>query len=103
MDKEIVLEFIRHFKGAEETFLCGCCYWFAFILQERFGGTMMYEPVKNHFVQEIGGRFYDASGDVTDTYKNSEYLMFWSDMEQYDPLLYQRLVRDCIRKEPYDD
>lgn len=63
----------------------------------------MYEPVKNHFVQEIGGRFYDASGDVTDTYKNSEYLMFWSDMEQYDPLLYQRLVRDCIRKEPYDD
>ena len=103
MDKETVLCFIRQFKNAEETFLNGCCYWFAFILQERFGGTMMYEPVENHFVQEIGGRLYDISGDVTEKYKNSEYLMFWSDMEQYDCLLYKRIVRDCIKKERYDD
>lgn len=102
MDKETVLGFIKHFKGSEDVFLYGCCYWFAFILQERFGGTMMYEPTENHFVQEIGGRLYDASGDVTEKY-TSEYLMFWSDMEQYDHLLYKRIVRDCIRKEPYND
>lgn len=53
MDKETVLGFIKHFKGSEDVFLYGCCYWFAFILQERFGGTMMYEPIENHFVQEI--------------------------------------------------
>ena len=62
----------------------------------------MYEPIENHFVQEIGGRLYNASGDVTEKY-TSEYLMFWSDMEQYDHLLYKRIVRDCIRKESYND
>jgi len=102
MDKETVLGFIKHFKGSWDVFLYGMCYWFAFILQERFGGTMMYEPIENHFVQEIGGRLYDASGDVTEKY-TSEYLMPWSDVEQYDHLLYKRIVRDCIRKEQYDD
>ena len=59
----------------------------------------MYEPVINHFVQEIGGRLYDVSGDVTDQY-TTEYLMFWADM---DPSLYQRILRDCVRKKECSD
>ena len=103
MDKAEILGFIQNFKGSKDVFLNGCCYWFAFILQERFGGNMMYEPVENHFVQEIGRRLYDVSGDVTEEY-TSEHLMFWDDMESYDASLYQRLLRDCVRKEecPYE-
>lgn len=78
MNKATILNFIQNLKGSEKVFLNGCCYWFAFILQERFGGNMMYEPVINHFIQEIGGRLYDASGDVTEQY-TTEYLMFWAD------------------------
>ena len=50
-----VIDFISHFKGAEETFLHGCCYWFAFILQERFHEhgylvDIYHDPVVGHFV-----------------------------------------------------
>lgn len=102
MNRATILAFIQNFKGSEEVFLNGCCYWFAFILQERFGGNMMYEPVINHFVQEIGGRLYDVSGDVTEQY-TTEYLMFWADMEGSYPSLYRRIIRDCIRKEECDN
>lgn len=102
MDSKEILDFIEQFKDGTEMFTCGLCYWFAFILQERFGGNMMYEPVINHFVQEIGGRLYDVTGDVTEQY-TTEYLMFWADMESYDASLYRRLLRDCVRKEECSD
>jgi len=82
-----VLDFISNFKNAQDTFLYGCCFWFAFILQERFGGTMMYEQVENHYVQEIDGRLYDVSGDVTEQYGASKWLVSWVDIEQRDPSL----------------
>lgn len=96
-----ILDFIGNFKGAEDTFLFGCCYWFSFILNERFGGATMYLPVENHYVQQIGDRLYDVSGDVTDKYKGAE-IMKWSDMQERDSSLYKRLVRDCINKEVFD-
>lgn len=96
-----ILDFIENFKGAKDTFLFGCCYWFSFILNERFGGTTIYLPVENHYVQQIGDRLYDVSGDVTDKYKGAE-IMKWSDMQERDSSLYKRLVRDCINKEAFD-
>jgi len=93
-----VLAFIHQFHGAETVFLYGMCYWFSYILQGRFGGTMMYEQVENHFVQEIGGRLYDASGDVTELYGQSKTLMRWDEMKDYDEALYHRLVKYCILK-----
>ena len=35
-EREIILDFIDRFKGSEEVFLHGCCYWFAHILNDRF-------------------------------------------------------------------
>ena len=61
----------------------------------------MYLPVENHYVQQIGDRLYDVSGDVTDKYKGVE-IMKWSDMQERDSSLYKRLVRDCINKEAFD-
>lgn len=99
--RDEVLHFINCFSHTQETFLYGMCYWFSFILNERFGGTTMYLPIENHFVQEIEGRLYDVSGDVTEKYNTSK-IMRWQDMEQHDQLLYKRLIRDCVRKEAFD-
>lgn len=92
-----ILGFIKHFKQAQETFLTGCCYWFSYILEGCFGGETMYLPVENHFVQRIGGRLYDVTGDVTERYQASE-IMPWEEVERYDESLYRRLIRDCVRK-----
>ena len=60
--RDEVLAFIKHFEGARETFLHGCCYWFAHILSERFwlreNVVILYEPVEGHFITQIGERYY---------------------------------------------
>ena len=74
-----VLEFIRRFKTyddvgiLEETFSRGYCYYFAVILQERFGGEILYDPIEGHFVTRIVDEdwrvhLYDITGDVTMKY-----------------------------------
>lgn len=52
-----VLDFILRFtnngkwNSVIESFTCGCCYWFAYILSVRFpNAIIMYDPVINHFV-----------------------------------------------------
>lgn len=98
IEHDAVLSFISRFGSDRDVFLHGMCYWFAYILQGRFGGVMMYERVENHFMQEIGGRLYDASGDVTERYGKSPALMKWADMPEFDSSLYKRLLRDCVYK-----
>lgn len=102
-DKKTILDFIRHFKDAEFTFLNGCCYWFCYILTARFGGITLYEPVEGHFIQKIGDAFYDVRGEVTDKYINNEKLLCWESYESVDSLHYSHIVRDCIMKERYKD
>lgn len=103
---EEVIAFINKFtnKGKRqevvECFTCGCCYWFAHILFERFYDVMdwnpnvdiMYDEVINHFGCRVEGRVYDITGDVTEQYR-------WvtaSSVAQRDGLLWNRLIRDCI-------
>lgn len=92
-----VLDFISRFtnKGRKqeviESFTCGCCYWFAHILCNRFpNAIMMYDLIDNHFVTLINGRLYDITGDVTGQYK----VIVWDDYD--DELHKQRIVNDCI-------
>lgn len=92
-----IVEFIKHFEGAEDVFLHGCCYWFAKILDERFilaDPKIMHEPVEGHFVTDIGGRLYDVRGDVTDMYKDKPLDNMY-DMHKTDFKQYMRLMRDC--------
>ena len=65
---ERVLRFISLFKGAEDPFLHGCCYWFAAILEARFKGSVLYASPPGHFVCQILNRLYDVTGDVTEAY-----------------------------------
>ena len=89
--RKIVLDFIRNFKGSEDTFLNGCCYWFAFILCNRFPeAVMMYDPVINHFVTQIDGRLYDITGEVTQEYKVVRWDTYPDELEK------QRIEKYCI-------
>lgn len=89
-----VQSFIKNFSEAQDTFLYGCCYWFAFILKERFGATIYYDPIDNHFVAKIGRSFYDVSGEV-----HGENYMPWDEYEAFDAFSYRSVVKHCIRKE----
>ena len=117
--REMVLKFIARFtnngKRQEviDTFSCGCCYWFAKILWDRFcfnepinsRGKIytVYDPIINHWACCIDYRIYDITGDITD---NEEYQ--WHDWNRFmyqDISLTKRLYRDCINFDggPEDD
>lgn len=107
---EEVIAFINKFTNngnrqeVIECFSCGCCYWFAQILEERFRNesifnhaVMVYDEIINHWACSIRGRIYDITGDITDD-KGYKW-MVWDNMQYRDKSLYHRLVRDCIRME----
>lgn len=96
MESEII-NFLQRFHlsdNVDEVFTQGCCYWFAYILAERFDiGTtkIMYCPIDNHFGTMIDNRIYDITGDVTDKYVG------WVPWDEYgDVKEIQRIIRDCI-------
>lgn len=92
-----VSDFISRFhehQATKETFLNGCCYWFAFILYRRFlrqGARIMYDQIENHFGTQVNGRVFDISGDVTDA--GYDWVP-WDEID--DEALRSRIVRDCI-------
>ena len=96
-------KFINKFKSlnpsvTEDLFLHGDCYYFTVVLKERFADKnviVKYLVIDNHFVTEIDGRLYDIRGDVTDIVDRKQ-LINWSEMKQYDELVYKRIIRDCI-------
>lgn len=102
-----VMKFIARFtnngKRQEviDTFSCGCCYWFAEVLWNRFAlevvdtnCDIVYDSIINHWACRIDDRIYDITGDITD---NKEYC--WKDWNKFmfqDISLTKRLLRDCI-------
>lgn len=62
MEQEI-LDFIKRRFPKDSNWLDGNCYWFAFILCERFPNLQIYyEPVRGHFVAGTPSRYYDWTG-----------------------------------------
>ena len=112
-----VLDFIDHFKGSENVFLNGCCYWFAKILELRFNDDgylvdIFHDPIENHFIArfikmpmwEYEGsngmkraddiRFFDIRGDVTDLYNEEGLENVWI-LEKTDERRWGKLMCDC--------
>lgn len=90
-----ILSFIALFKK-DEKFLNGLCYWFSYILKERFpDGEIWYDQIMNHFYFVYNEDAYDVTGLV--------YLPLsaikWSEYKDYDELNYQRVVKYCVLKE----
>ena len=99
---EVISDFINQFKAygpnVIDCFSNGMCYYFAQILNSRFGPStkIVYDPIINHFAVEYDMRIYDITGDITD---NSEYHWYdWDIYKHEDPLHTERICRDCILK-----
>ncbi len=87
--------FISQFKGAEDVFLHGMCYWLAYILEARFqGGEIIYDPVPGHFMWVYDGTAYDVTGghEIPQQYETIAAIRLT------DPRRYLRLMRDCVLK-----
>lgn len=92
---DFVVDFIMHFQnlGTIDTFTNGCCYWFAVILKERFQGTIMYNPIDNHFATLINGFLYDITGQISrDGWEE------WDEYKKLDELETERIYKYCIAK-----
>ena len=91
-----VLEFIqRRFKN-DCHWTDGNCYYFAAILKARFpDGGIYYMIISNHFLFKYNGIYYDWTGVVN--IPDYEVVLPWYDMKLYDSLVYDRIVRDCIK------
>ncbi len=97
-----VLMFIGRFSndGLQErvqvidTFLFGCCWWFAFILKSRFEREypceIVVNYVANHFACRINGSVYDITGRRADDGKWER----WDDCT--DDALKERIIEQCI-------
>lgn len=95
--------FIEEFKkghDVEDCFLHGNCYHFALILSELFVGPnnepaeICYDHVEGHFYCKIYDNYYDIRGKVTPENIPIDILTLIVE----DPLLYDRLLRDCVYK-----
>lgn len=96
-DRDEIESFIERFRGAEEVFLGGCCFWFAKILEERFpGGRIVYDPVSGHFLYGFDWLLWDIRGDRTAAYNENTPLVDWAVHGDADPVHHARLVRQCV-------
>lgn len=90
---DIILEFIRRRFTQDCHWLDGNCYYFASILKTRFpDGQIYYDVIYGHFIFKYNDNYYDWTGIINP----NGYLVEWDRFEEYDCLLKQRIVRDCI-------
>lgn len=88
-----VLEFINRRFKKDCKWVDGNCYYFAIILKDRFPkGSICYDVIYGHFVFLYKNRLYDWTG----LYNNAGNLVEWDKFKEYDSLVYERVVRDCI-------
>lgn len=90
-----VLEFINRRFKKDCNWLDGNCYYFALILKDRFpSGRIWYDVIDGHFFFEYDGRYYDYLGFVDP--RIVAHSVPWGEMDKYDPLVKERIVRDCV-------
>lgn len=92
------LEGMRN-EGTVKVFAEGYCYWLAWILRERFGGELMYNPVLGHFCCRVDGVMWDIGGEIEDDGKWQEWWLY----EMNEPLDAGRVRKACIMKIRYEE
>ena len=90
-----VLDFIHRRFPDDCRWLDGNCYYFALILQDRFGGDIYYDVIDGHFACMIAGVLYDWSGIVDDSEDDGHRWIAWDRFYEYDSLQFERIVKDC--------
>ena len=91
----------------EHVFYKGYCYWFAFILAERFKGTIWFNSKIVHFATKIDGDLYDIYGKVKPgispitgnrDYSEDDWIT-WADFQINHHEVVEYIVNSCIKKE----
>lgn len=92
-NEDKVLEFIQRRFENDCKWTDGNCYYFSIILKDRFpDGKVFYDVINGHFVFKYTDVYYDWDGII----EPDGYLVEWDKFEEYDSLLKQRIVRDCV-------
>ncbi len=92
-DFEIAFDAFRaRFANCDWT--TGNCYYFAVILQKRFGGGVCYDTIAGHFVLHRNGKYYDYNGEYVPL--DTSAVIGWKEFRKYDELQYRRIVASCI-------
>ena len=86
-----VLDFIKRRFPIDCRWLDGNCYYFALLLQMRFGGNIYYDYLIGHFYLKFNCENYDYGG----IYKPQSEIPL-DELKEKDPTWYNRLVNDCI-------
>lgn len=91
-------EFIRRRFEEDYNWTTGRCYFFSAILKDVFpGGKVFYDPIEGHFIYHFNGKFYDWTGCREYTKNEIDNFYNWETLVSWDPLLYKRIERDCIK------
>ena len=94
--KEEIKDFINRRFSEDCHWLDGNCYYFAMILKTRFPHLeIVYLPVRGHFMASDGEYCYDYLGAWHEDDLNEVIIPLTTIFNQ-DPLVYNRLVRDCM-------
>ncbi len=89
-----VINFINKRFNKDCNWVDGNCYYFTVILKDRFPeGKIYYHVIDGHFVFKYNDLYYDWIGIVE---TDECFLVEWDNFEEYDSLLKQRIIRDCI-------
>ena len=92
--KNEIIKFISKRWKNDCHWLDGNCYYFSLILCHRFPNLQIYYlPIDGHFVAGDGQNFYDWTGELN---LIGETIYKFSDIEKFDDLWYERIVRDCV-------
>lgn len=75
----------------DPKWLSGDCYYYAVILQSKFGGKICYDPIKGHFFVKIDNNCFDFNGVYTPT-----TCLDFESLKESDPIWVERLERDCM-------
>ena len=88
-----ILEFIKRRFSVDCNWTTGNCYYFAIILLSRFPeGAVYYDVINGHFIFKCDDHYYDWTGII----EPDGYLVEWNKFDEYDSLLKQRIMRDCL-------
>lgn len=97
-ERKEIIKFINLFssfgRDIIDCFTCGNCYWFAQILEKRFGGTIVYYPIMNHFAFCKNECVYDITGQIED-----KKYYDWEWYKEFEPIESARIIKQCITKE----
>ena len=94
--KDEIVEFIQRRFPFDCNWLNGNCYYFAQILDSRFMGDIVYDPIDGHFLFLHNNNYYDWSGRREYSKDRVKQFIDWNTYFFKDRLHYNRLWRDCV-------